>query len=136
VSDPVAGPTARALPDSAYRRMAFVLRAGLLASLALLAGAIVAFWVRNAGESASSAINHNPILPLLSVQGLAGGLGAGDPAAFLTLGLVVLVATPLLRVACGFYYFERGGERAMALITITVLVLLLFGLLVLGPLIR
>jgi uncharacterized membrane protein len=125
----------RALPPSAYARMGRVLWTGLVISLVLLAGAIVAELVeqpRAIYEGAES----NPSRGYLTIDGLAAGLAAGAPVAYLTLGVLCLVATPFVRVAAGFYYFRRGGERTMAAITLIVLVLLLFGLLVLGPLVR
>lgn len=116
--------------------MAQVLRAGLYTSLLLLIGALVAYLLIHPSVMSAQAIASNPILQFLSLSGLATGLAAGDPAAYLTLGLLVLVATPILRVASGFYYFRRGGERTLTAITFTVIVLLLLGLLVIGPLVR
>jgi uncharacterized membrane protein len=128
--------TGRALPPAAYRNMAAVLRIGLLAALGFITGGAVAYLAQHAGEGSAAAINSNPILPLLSVGGLGAGLASGEPLAFVTVGLLILVATPLLRVASGFYYFRAGGERRMAAVTLTVLALLLLGLLVVGPLVR
>lgn len=128
-------PGDRALPAAAYARTARVLWVGLLVSLGLLAAAIVAEIVRAPGVSYRGA-EANPSLRYLSIGGLAAGLAGGHPVAYLTLGVLCLVATPIVRVLAGFYYFRRGGEGAMALIVLLVLVMLLFGLLVLGPLIR
>jgi uncharacterized membrane protein len=130
------GPPDPTLPPSAYERMAWLLRAGLLTSLTLLVGALVAYLVLHPAETSAHAIATNPILVFLSAGGLWSGLAAGNSAAYLTLGLLVLVATPILRVASGFYYFRRGGERGLAAITFAVLVMLLLGLLVIGPLVR
>jgi uncharacterized membrane protein len=124
------------LPPSAYARMAGVLRVGLGISLGLLVVSLVAYLGTHSSESAAHAIATNPILSFLSAGGLAQGLATGNVAAYLTLGLLALVATPIVRVASGFYYFRRGGERGLATITFVVLILLLFGLLVLGPLVR
>lgn len=127
---------AQRLPDSAYRGMALLLRAGLFVALAILAGALVWYLLVNPSATLASALATNPILGYLGVTGFAHGLASGAPAAYLTLGLLALVATPIVRVASGFYYFRKDGERTMERITFTVLVLLLIGLLVLGPLIR
>jgi uncharacterized membrane protein len=136
VKAPAPVPDDATLPPSAYLRMALLLRFGLLLSLGLLLGAIVAYLVAHPSTSSAQAISSNPIIGFLNLPGLVGGLVAGAPTAYLTLGLVVLVATPVLRVATGFYYFQRGGERALATITLVVLVLLLVGILVIGPLVR
>lgn len=126
----------RPLPPEAYRRMSQVLRAGLVVSLGMLAVGLAVEIALHSGQPISEIVSSNPILQYLNLPGLAAGLASGSLSAYLTLGLLVLVATPLLRVASGFYYFATGGERWMAGITLTVLVLLLLGILVLGPLIR
>ena len=136
VSGPSSPLTAHALPAETYGRMTLVLRLGLGLSLALLGGGIVAYLLENPGATSSSVLSSNPILGYLSFGGLASGLAAGSVGAVLTLGLTVLVATPIARVASGLYYFRKGGERAMAGIAFAVLVLLLLGILVIGPLIR
>ncbi len=116
--------------------MAWVLRAGLLVSIALLAGGIAAYVARHPGGTVREILATNPIAGYLSLGGLAHGIADGSPEAILTLGILVIVVTPIVRVASGFYYFERGGERTMSMVTLTVLLLLLLGLLVLGPLVR
>jgi len=124
------------LPDEAYVRMTLVLRVGLGVAVAILLGGIVAYVLANPGASSANVLAHNPILSYLSVPGLGSGLAAGSIGAVLTLGLIVLVATPIVRVVSGLYYFRRVGERAMTAISFAVLVLLLLGLLVIGPFIR
>jgi uncharacterized membrane protein len=124
------------LPDEEYRWMSWVLRGGLLASLTVMSAALVAYALTHPELSLADALATNPILQFLGLSGLAAGLARGDPAAYLTLGVIALVATPILRVATGFYYFRRGHERGMEAITLTVLVLLFVGLLVVGPIVR
>jgi len=128
-----AGPT---LPDAAYSRMSLLLRGGLLLALGIMVGALGWYLLVHPSASLADAIATNPIVGYLGASGLAAGLVAGAPAAYLTLGLLALVATPVLRVASGFYYFRRGRERTMESITLAVLAMLFFGLLVLGPLVR
>jgi uncharacterized membrane protein len=129
-------PSVKPLPPEAYVRMTQVLRAGLGLSLAILIAGLAAYIVANPGATSEIVLSTNPILGYLSFPGLFSGLASGSVEAFLTLGLVVLVATPLVRVLSGLYYFRQGGERAMTAITLAVLVMLLFGLLVIGPLVR
>ncbi len=126
----------RELPTEAYVRMVVVLRVGLAAAVAVLLGAILAYALQNPGASLGSILAANPILRYLGVSELAAGLAAGSVPAYLTLGVLLLIATPLLRVLSGMYYFSRGGERTLTAITLTVFVLLLLGLLVIGPLVR
>ncbi len=101
-------PSVKPLPDEAYVRMTLVLRVGLGLSLAILAGGLVAYLVAYPGATSATVLSRNPILQYLSFPGLFSGLASGSVEAFLTLGLVVLVATPIVRVLSGFYYFRRG----------------------------
>ncbi len=125
-----------ALPAEVYRRMSFALRAGLVTALLLLAAGVAAYLAAHPGGTAAGVLATNPIARFLSVGGLGQGLARGSPEAILTLGTLVLVATPIVRVASGFYYFRRGGERTMEAITLLVFALILFGLLVFGPFVK
>jgi uncharacterized membrane protein len=135
-SEPVGRPSVRPLPPEAYTRMTFVLRLGLGISLATLAGGLVVYLLQNPGASSTSVLSGNPTVNYLSFSDLASGLASGSVGAVLTLGLVLLVATPIVRVASGFYFFGKAGERAMTVITFAVLALLLLGVLFIGPLVR
>ncbi|HTT45342.1 MAG TPA: DUF1634 domain-containing protein [Thermoplasmata archaeon] len=132
----VGPPADHSLPAEAYARMTFVLRLGLGVALAILGGGIVAYILANPGATSSSVLSNNPILDYLSFPGLGSGLADGSIGAVLTLGLIVLVATPILRVVSGLYYFRKVGERAMVGITFAVLLMLLLGILLIGPHVR
>ncbi|HTT44456.1 MAG TPA: DUF1634 domain-containing protein, partial [Thermoplasmata archaeon] len=102
-------PVVHPLPPEAYSRMTLVLRLGLGISLTILAGGVVAYLLLNPGMSSSTLLSSNPILDYLDLPGLASGLAAGSVSAVLTLGLIVLVATPIVRVASGLYFFGKAG---------------------------
>jgi uncharacterized membrane protein len=121
------------IPDDAYRRTTLLLRGGLLASLTILLGALITYLVAHPNLSSSAAIASNPVVAYLNLGGLGHGLATGAPEAYLALGVFVLIATPILRVAAGVYYFRRGHERTMTWVTFTVLVMLILGVLVIGP---
>lgn len=133
---PTPSPSVQPLPDEAYARMALILRLGLGISLAILGGGLVAYILAYPGASSSSILSTNPILGYLSLGGLAAGLARGSIEAVLTLGLIALIAVPVVRVLTGLYYFRRAGEREMTAITFAVFALLLIGLLVIGPYVR
>jgi uncharacterized membrane protein len=124
------------LPDRAYVTTTRLLRGGLLVSLSILGASLAAYLLTHPGDTSGSAISSNPILQYLSLGGFAHGLAAGSPEVYLTLGIFVLIATPILRVTAGLYYFHQGREKQMVAVTFTVLVLLILGLLVIGPLLR
>ena len=132
----VAGPPHGDLPDSAYRDMTRILRAGLLLSLALLVGGLIAFVLANPSLAFAELIATNPILSYLGLASLASGLATGQVQAYLTLGVLVLVATPIARVLTGFYFFAQNRERELATITALVAALLVISVLVVGPLVR
>jgi uncharacterized membrane protein len=56
---------------------------------------------------------------------LLGGLRNGSGQAIIVAGLLVLISTPILRVAVSIYTFARERDRAYVLITALVLSLLL-----------
>jgi uncharacterized membrane protein len=97
---------------------------------------LIAYLIVHPSATSQTALASNPILQYLNPAGLVHGLVTGRREAYLTLGLLVLLATPILRVATGVYYFHKDGERSMTLLTATVFVLLLVALLVVGPLVR
>lgn len=125
-----------ALPPEAYRVMARVLRSGLLLAAALLVASLVDFVLRHPGVSLADVLAANPIEGYLTPASLATGLLGGHAQAFLTLGILVLVATPILRVGTGWYYFYRVHDVPLARVAAVVTALLLVGILVVGPLLR
>jgi len=62
--------------------------------------------------------------PPLDVASLPADLLALQPAAFLWLGLIAMIATPLLRVVASTWSFARMGERRMAALGAAVLVVI------------
>jgi uncharacterized membrane protein len=133
--EPVAGPPGE-LPPQAHLRMARVLRIGLAVALALLGAGLVALVVRSSASDAASWIASNPLVRYFDLRAFGAALASGTPEAYLTLGVYALVATPVVRVLAGIEAFAAHGERRMTILASVVLVLLLFGLLVVGPLVR
>jgi uncharacterized membrane protein len=124
------------IPSSTYARMAWVLRLGLALAVVLLSGAIVATAVKFPTSSSGYWIANNPLVRHLNLARFGHDLVTGDPTAYLTLGVYALIATPVVRVIAGLAAFAHHGDRRMTALTGVVLVLLLLGLLVVGPLVR
>ncbi len=66
----------------------------------------------------------DPDWPRLDIASLPADLVALRPTAFLWLGLIATIATPLLRVAAATWSFGRAGERRMAALGAAVLVVI------------
>ena len=100
------------------RLLSHVLRGGVLTSAVLVLLALA--WAASSGAALPSA----PV-PL-------GDLGREiadlTPAGLLTLGILVLILTPVARVALSVAYFAREKDPTYVLITVVVLANLLLGL--------
>ena len=72
--------------------------------------------------------------PTLSLRAFASGVARGGAVAVLQLGLLILVATPITRVAASVLLFLRERDALYVGVTLLVLVMLLFALFVVGPL--
>ena len=56
--------------------------------------------------------------PRLDISALAGDLASIQPAGFLWLGLIVVIATPVTRVIAAAIAFARAGEQRMVAVAV------------------
>ncbi len=129
-----------------------VLRTGVIVSIALVTiGAVVSFvrqggWNAEPGATLAAAdgraglieqtralagqvrFQEEPAFPH-SLGGLAHSLGAMQGRGIIVLGLVVLIATPVVRVAASIVAFALARDRRYTIITSIVLALLLLSFL-------
>jgi uncharacterized protein len=99
-----------------------VLRGGVLLSVAVILGGISYFYaLRFAG-----ALPH-PTFPD-TLQAVVAGLADGNPLAIVVLGLLILLATPVVRVAVSIAAFAIEEDRTYVIITTLVLAILLFSI--------
>jgi uncharacterized membrane protein len=110
-------------PDRFRAVVSTVLIVGVGASATLIAGgfagSLVVGWhgsLLGRGVSAASASDFG---------GIVDGLAALRPVAIAQAGLIVLVATPVVRVATSVAAFALEGDRLYAAITLGVLAILL-----------
>jgi uncharacterized membrane protein len=101
------------------RIISFVLRGGVLLSAGLLILGALLYFVRVLWGGAPA----NPLTFPHSLGDVFSGLGQGDPLAILTLGLIVLLLTPVARVIISIFAFAH--ERDWLYVAITSLVLLI-----------
>jgi len=99
-----------------------VLRGGVLLSVAVILGGISWFYVLRF----SGALLH-PTFPD-TLRAVASGLLDGNPLAVVVLGLLILLATPVLRVAVSIIAFAIEEDRTYVMITTLVLAILLFSI--------
>jgi uncharacterized membrane protein len=100
--------------DPVERMVRAILLSGIVVAVALMAAGLVLSLART--SSLPSAV-----VPL---RELPAQLAALDPAAYLSLGLLVLIATPFVRVAGSLVAFARGRDLRYVLITAVVLVVM------------
>jgi uncharacterized membrane protein len=116
-------------PDRFRTMVSLVLMAGVLTSAALIAigfaAALVAGWQATPLGGAPSAAATTDF------AGLTGRLATLEPLAISQLGLLVLLATPVARVAASVVGFLLEGDRLYAAITAAVLAVLLASIFVL-----
>jgi uncharacterized membrane protein YfcA/uncharacterized membrane protein len=111
-----------ALVRQAELVISLVLRAGVLVSAAVIFTGIVIFYVRYihapAGFPTHLGFPH-------SLHAVLAGLGHGDPLAIIALGLLLLLATPVVRVLVSIIAFAIERDRLYTGITALVLAILL-----------
>ncbi len=71
--------------------------------------------------------------PTLDASTLLAGVVALNPVYLIELGLIVLLATPVARVAASVVMFAAEKDKLYVAVTLFVLLVLLFGLFVIGP---
>lgn len=105
--------------DAVERMVNRVLGAGVAVSVAFMLAGVVLVVARGGGLPP-----HAP-----SFRELAPGLGTADPAAYLSTGLLVLIATPFARVAGSVIVFALERDRRYVALTTVVLLVMCAGVL-------
>ena len=105
---------ARAQSSGALEQvLARVLQVGTYLSISLVAVGVLILLIGGTSPLAGG--------PPLTLDRIAADVAAGRAAGFLWLGILGIVATPLLRVFGALLGFWRRGERTMAVIALLVL---------------
>ncbi len=101
--------------------ISYVLRGGVLLSAAIITLGVVLFYARFlalGGQIGQVTYPH-------TVSAVFVGLGRGDPLAVITLGLLVLLLTPVLRVLVSLVTFAMERDWRYTGITLLVFIILL-----------
>jgi uncharacterized membrane protein len=111
-----------------------VLRFGVLLAGAIVLSGVVIFVLQGAQPGRPTTLGElagpeaQPVAR--SVRAITDGVRAGDPVAIIQLGVLVLILTPIVRVAMTVGLFIAQGDRLFVLFTTVVLGILLAGLIV------
>ncbi len=103
------------IPDVVEARIARVLSAGAVLAVALLVVGLVLMAAQGVDPQAAT-------FPLFDPAALIGDLLALRPQGFLWAGILVVIATPIVRLAGEALAFGRRGEGGLALVAVGVLV--------------
>lgn len=106
-----------------------LLRVGVSLAALVSVIAIVLLFVRGGGEHVHDETFHGEPTSLRTLRGILTGAAALQPTPSMQLGLMILVATPVARVALSVVGFVFQRDRFYSLITLLVLALLIAGLL-------
>ncbi|MDA8267364.1 MAG: DUF1634 domain-containing protein [Actinomycetota bacterium] len=119
--------------------VSWVLRIGVVVSVAIVLAGLVLTFVHHPNYSRlSGGISYHDVIGQAagryphSLHGLVSSLAAGEGRGVIVLGLVVLLATPVLRVVVGVVGYALERDVRMVVATTYVLVVLLASILFLG----
>ena len=105
-----------------------LLRIGvLLATAVVFIGAVRYLW-RNGDLAPDYAVFAGPLANSRSQPGIANTAFALRGSTIITLGLIILVATPVARVVFAVIGFAMERDRLYTVVSLVVLAILLFGL--------
>jgi uncharacterized membrane protein len=106
-----------------------VLRLGVLIAAAVTLVGGVLYLMQAGATRPDYHVFHGQSSPLRSLAQVARGVAAGNAEAIVQAGVVLLIATPIARVALTLIAFAMRKDRLYAVISALVLVLLAYGLL-------
>ena len=121
-------------PSSMSKILGVVLRSGVVLSGIIITLGTALFIANHSLDDTSSYLTYNPsVVPHgnfpVSLASIASGLLALDPLSIIALGFLVLLATPVARVALSLFLFAAERDRKFVYLTATVLAILLFSIL-------
>ncbi len=121
-------------PETMSAVIGKVLRYGVLISGAVVVVGTLGLLMSNGFEDSAQYLNYIPTIPHdgidVSLSGLVSGLATFSPLAWIELGVILLIATPVARVLISIFLFAAERDRLYVLITAIVLSLLLFSMFV------
>lgn len=108
--------------------IADLLRAGVIASAALVALGGIVYLSRHASEAPQTGVFRGEPASWRTFDGIFQSALGWRGRGLIQLGLLVLIATPVARVAFSVYAFLRRRDRLYVIVTLLVLSLLIYSL--------
>jgi uncharacterized membrane protein len=105
-----------------------LLRAGVLTAAAVVAAGGVVYLFRHGAEAADYAVFMREPRKYSTVAGIISETLSGGGRGIIQLGLLVLIATPVSRVAFSVFAFARQKDRLYVAVTLVVLAILFYSL--------
>lgn len=105
-----------------------LLRAGVLLAAAVVLFGGILFLAQHHAQHVNYAIFSVGMDQLRSVPGIIKLVGHLDPRGLMQLGLVLLIATPVARVAMAVVGFQLERDRLYVVVSLIVLAVLVFSL--------
>jgi uncharacterized membrane protein len=106
-----------------------LLRAGVLTAAAVVSAGGAVYLFRHGLQDADYSVFTRQPARYTSVTGIISEAFSGGGRGMIQLGLLILVATPLARVAFSVYAFARQRDRLYVGVTLLVLAVLAYSLL-------
>ena len=106
-----------------------LLQVGVLTATVVVAIGAVALLVMHGSSPVNFSQFRGDTMELRSIRAVLHGVAARDPRAIVQLGLILLIATPVARVALTLVAFMLQRDRLYVALTTVVLAVLLYGLL-------
>ena len=125
---PASGDARTAADRRLAAHIARLLRVGVLLSAAVTLAGGVLLLLDHGGAPADLSAFPRPFPPPSDLLAIVRGARALEPRALTQLGIVLLVATPVSRVALALVDFVRRRDRAYAALSALVLLLLVGGI--------
>jgi len=108
--------------------IAHLLRAGVLLSALVVIGGAIPYLGFHPRARVDYRTFHNEPEQLKTVHGILPAAFSGNVLAIMQLGLLLLIATPIARVAFSVFAFAREEDRMYVGFTLIVLAVLLYSL--------
>ncbi|GKQ42450.1 membrane protein [Companilactobacillus sp. RD055328] len=100
-----------------------ILRIGVVISVGIIAIGIILYLFSGTGGYANNAFPT-------SIYDIVIGVNQGKPYAFMMLGLLFLIFTPVLRVIVSIYAFAKERDTMYTVITTIVLIILIIAMII------